>query len=504
MEENKTLNNNEIENEKQKLQQKIKGLDIYENCNNYKLDKFLRYFPNKATEIKKCFREEGKNVLLSEKKEQLQNIIMKELCSLLYPCIEKGYKVKQLNDDYVDTREYSIYLNAPENNKYISISIGKNCKTVSTNAEFDKNYGNKEQCFLKSGIQINHHNDEDNKFHNEIEIFDFDMEYTLIIDPDTKTIKLTDFGNFTTYTTFCDKKKEIFKDKEDIIHFFSTLSFAEIEQVLQVSNEHLKNKNYNEVNIKTVLKKIKDTIEENRTKEKKNEEKKDEEKKDENKEEVKEEEEEKEDLHNYVDNDSKSMMEKKLQFSENSDINDNDEEHNEDDKSETKKNDVFNNKFDENYIKNNELFNEEDNENTKTVLDERKDTIEENRKEEKKEEEKKEDNNIDNETNRQHQKRNNNNQNNTNNISDKGNEQKENNNQENNENDVNNENKNEGNRNQFIDNNGQNGNNENYKFPSRSDGNRNQNYTNTTEMANDECSQCLKNIWLCNLCCNKE
>ena len=289
MEENKTLNNNEIENEKQKLQQKIKGLDIYENCNNYKLDKFLRYFPNKATEIKKCFREEGKNVLLSEKKEQLQNIIMKELCSLLYPCIEKGYKVKQLNDDYVDTREYSIYLNAPENNKYISISIGKNCKTVSTNAEFDKNYDNKEQCFLKSGIQINHHNDEDNKFHNEIEIFDFDMEYTLIIDPDTKT---TDFGNFTTYTTFCDKKKEIFKDKEDIIHFFSTLSFAEIEQVLQTLNKHLKNKNYNEVNIKTVLKEIKNTIEENREKEKKDEEKKEEEKKDEEKKEEEKKEEE--------------------------------------------------------------------------------------------------------------------------------------------------------------------------------------------------------------------
>ena len=381
MEESKPLNKSEIDEEKQKLQQEIERLSIYRYCDDYELykpDKFLCYFPNEATKIKKCFCEkEGKNVLQPEKKEQLQEIIMNELCSLLYPCIEKGYQVLQLNESvyFGNTCEHLIYLKAPENNKNISISIGKRSKTVSTNADFcdDNDNGQlKPRCLPKSGIQINY-NYKDNKFHNEINIFDFDMDYTLIINPDTKDIKLTDYREETKPTTFCNQNDEIFKNKDEIIPFFSTLSFAEIEQVLQVSNEHLKNKNYNEVNIKTVLKKIKDTIEENRKEEKKNEENS---------------------IGNNLNNSNNLIpnnSNNNLSLSDNDlnkDLNqkntlvnvndiDNDkgnkvntfEEGNENNKSKTKKNDdVVDNEPNENSIIKNELIIKEGNKNTETVL----------------------------------------------------------------------------------------------------------------------------------------
>lgn len=279
MEESKPLNKSEIENEKQKLQKEIKRLDIYKNCDNYKfyeLDRFLCYFPNKATEIRNCFREkEGKYFLLQDKKGRLQEIIMKELCSLFEPHIHKGYKVLQLDNNFCNANlENVICLEQPNSGQCIGISIGKSSKTVSTNAIFGNEYGElqlKSEFNPNSGIQINH-NYKDNNFHNEIKIFDFGMDYTLIIYPDTKTIKLTDFSEITTYTTFCDKKKEIFKDKEDIMHFFSTLSFVETEQVLQILNEHLEGKNDFQLDIETALKEIKNTIEENRNEEKKNEE----------------------------------------------------------------------------------------------------------------------------------------------------------------------------------------------------------------------------------------
>ena len=279
MEQNKLPNNNEIDKEKKKLQQEVKRLDIYKNCNNYELDKFLCYFPNKATEIRECFcKEEGKNVLRPDKQEQLQKIIMDELCSLLYPCIKKGYQVKQLDGDSYNSsnQKYLICLNTPEDDKNIGISIGKSSKAVSTNAMFYYEYNNTGQSKLKfhpdSGIQINH-NYKDNNFHNEIKIYNKSMSYILIIYPDTKDIKLTDFNyEDFEYANFCDKNDEIFKNKEDIIYFFSTLSFTEIEQVLQILNKHLENKKYDEVDIKKVLEEIKNTIEENREEEKKNEE----------------------------------------------------------------------------------------------------------------------------------------------------------------------------------------------------------------------------------------
>ena len=192
-----------------------------------------------------------------------------------------------------------------------------------------------------------------NNFHNEIKIFDCNMNYRLIIHPNTKTIQLTDADEKIIHKTFDNPYNEIFNNKDEIIHFFSTLSFAEIEQVLQVLNERLgyelKNEDYDNINIEMVLKEIKNTIEKNRKKEKKNEE-------------------------NSISN---------------SHINENNiKENNEDNKSATKKNDVVNNKFDENYIKNNEPINKENYEDTETMLDKRKAQIEEKINE---------DNNIDNE-----------------------------------------------------------------------------------------------------------
>ena len=267
MEESRPLNKNEIDEEKQKLQQEINRLDIYKNCNDYELDQLLYYFPNRATEITDCFyKEEGKNVLQPDKKGQLQKIIMNEFCSLFEPYIHTGYQVLQLNESVYrgDNCKYLICLKAPENYKHIGISIGKISKTVSTNAIFDNDdkEPSKRRFFPISGIQIN-----DSKFHNEIKIFDHNNNhnYRLIIYPDTNTIKLTDSDKEETeYATFRDQNNEIFQNKEDIKHFFSTLSFTEIEQVLQVLDEHLKDKNYYEVNIRTVLKEIKDTIESKR------------------------------------------------------------------------------------------------------------------------------------------------------------------------------------------------------------------------------------------------
>ena len=282
---------------------------------------------------------------------------MKELCSLFEPYIHKGFKVLQLDDNYHRRSRYNVIcLNAPENDKKIGISLGTCSKMVSTNAYFrneDDNEQLKPRFFPNSGIQINHYDDENNNnFHNEIKIFDCDMNYRLIIHPNTQTIQLTDANENSTYKAFNDVES-IFGDKENIIHFFSKLSFAETEQVLQVLNEHLgdklKNEDYENINIETVLKEIKNTIEKNRKKEKKNEE-------------------------NSISN---------------SHINENNiKENNEDNKSATKKNDVVNNKFDENYIKNNEPINKENYEDTETMLDKRKAQIEEKINE---------DNNIDNE-----------------------------------------------------------------------------------------------------------
>ena len=280
MEENKLPNNNEIDKEKKKLQQEIKRLHIYKYCNNYCLDNLLCYFPNRATEISKCFYgAEGEYLLQQDKQETLQEIIMEEFCSLLYPCIEKGYKVLQLDGGlyHSSNQQCLICLNIPKNNKNIGISIGQKSKLVFTNGkwqnEIDKGKGNENKLRLSpvSGIQINH-NYKDNKFHNEIKIFNYDKNYKLIIYPYTKDIKLTDFDEKIEHKAFCDQNNKIFQNKGDIIHFFSTLSFAEIEQVLQVLNEHLENKKYDEVDIETVLKEIKNTIEENRKEEKKNEE----------------------------------------------------------------------------------------------------------------------------------------------------------------------------------------------------------------------------------------
>ena len=280
MAENKLLNNNEIDNEKQKLQQEVERLDIYKNCNNYCLDNLLCYFPNRATEISKCFYlAEGEYLLQQDKQEKLQEIIMEEFCSLLYPCIEKGYKVLQLDGGlyHSSNQQCLICLNIPKNNKNIGISIGQKSKLVFTNGkwqnEIDKGKGNENKLRLSpvSGIQINH-NYKDNKFHNEIKIFNYNKNYTLIIYPYTKDIKLTDFSKEIEYKTFCDQNNEIFQNKGDIIHFFSTLSCTEIEQVLQILNKHLKDKKYDEVDIKKVLEEIKNTIEENRKEEKKNEE----------------------------------------------------------------------------------------------------------------------------------------------------------------------------------------------------------------------------------------
>lgn len=270
MEENKQLNKNEIENEKQNLKKEIERLHIYKNCNDYELDKLLRYFPNKATKIKKCFcKKERKNVLHPDKKRQLQKIIKKELCSLLYPCIEKGCTVKQLNDGFCDANlKNVIILNTPEDDTNIGISITPQSKLVFTDGkwqyEVDKSNKNKLCLALASGIQQINGYDRNNSFHNEIKIFNDNMNYTLTIYPDTKDIKLTDFDEKNEYKTFCNQNIEIFKDKEDIIHFFSTLSFAETEQVLQILNEHFKSIITYKKNIKTVLKGIKDTIEKNR------------------------------------------------------------------------------------------------------------------------------------------------------------------------------------------------------------------------------------------------
>ena len=391
MEESKPLNKSEIDNEKQKLQQEVKRLDIYKNCYMYALDRFLRYFPNKATEIEECFREEeGKNVLQPDKKEQLQNIIMEELCSWFEHYIHKGFKVLQLDNNY---HRYSqnnvICLNKPENYKNIGISLGSRSKIVSTNAYFrnENDNGQLKPRFVPiSGIQINY-NYKDNKFHNEINIFDFDMDYTLIINPDAKDIKLTDFDAEIPYTTFCDQSNEIFKDKDEIIHFFSTLSFTEIEQVLQILNKHLEGKNYDEVDIKTVLKEIKDTIEENRKEEKKNEENS---------------------IGNNLnnsnnlipnnsnnnlslsDNDLNKDLNQKNTFVNVNDINNDKgnkvntfEEGNENNKSETKKNDnVFNNEPNKSNIFYNEQSIKKNNENTETVLN-----IDEKRNDKKKNEE---------------------------------------------------------------------------------------------------------------------
>ena len=280
MEQNKLPNNNEIENEKEKLKQEIKKLYIYYICYNYNLDKLLYYFPNRATEISKCFYgAEGEYLLQQDKQETLQEIIMEEFCSLLYPCIEKGYKVLQLDGGlyHSSNQQCLICLNIPKNNKNIGISIGQKSKFVFTNGQWknenDECKGNesKLRLFPVSGIQINH-NYKDNKFHNEIKIFNYNKNYTLIIYPYTKDIKLTDFDEKIEHKAFCDQNNKIFQNKGDIIHFFSTLSFAEIEQVLQILNKHLEGKNYFEVDIGTVLKEIKNTIEENRKEEKKNEE----------------------------------------------------------------------------------------------------------------------------------------------------------------------------------------------------------------------------------------
>ena len=218
MEQNKLPNNNEIENEKEKLKQEIKKLYIYYICYNYNLDKLLYYFPNRATEISKCFYgAEVEYLLQQDKQETLQEIIMEEFCSLLYPCIEKGYKVLQLDDSFYDKNlGHVICLAQPNSEQYIGISIGLSSKIVSINAKFvsDKN---KQRFFPVSGIQINH-NYKDNNFHNEIKIFNYNKNYTLIIYPYTKDITLKNFDEDIEQKTFHDQGNEIFQDKEDIIH----------------------------------------------------------------------------------------------------------------------------------------------------------------------------------------------------------------------------------------------------------------------------------------------
>ena len=198
---------------------------------------------------------------------------MEELCSLLYPCIEEGCIVKQVDDNFCNVNKQNlICLQTPEDDKYIGISIGRQSKMVVIDEIYcDEN--NKKRFFPNEGIQINHYYD-NNFLHNEIKIFDKSKDYTLIINPNKNTIDLTDF-NERQYHQYNVDINKIFDNKEDIISFFSILSYAEIKQVLQISNKCLADINYKQADINTALHKIK-----NIRKEKK-EQKEDEEKKEE-------------------------------------------------------------------------------------------------------------------------------------------------------------------------------------------------------------------------------